>query len=113
MVRKCRPGRGPEAEDLSVAFQLGDRATENGRTAVDKRVVGFSVGWGHWQETLAAEGDPELLVTDGETGVRELARLYFPGTRHQLCEWHVPYTLGRMLERTEWRSKRGKRSPGS
>jgi len=94
---KVPAGTRPRGEDLSVAFQIRGRLTENNRTAVDKRVVGFSVGWGHWQETLATEEDPELLVTDGETGVRELARWYFPKTRHQLCEWHVPYTLGRML----------------
>lgn len=91
---KVPAGSRPRGEDLSVAFQIRGRSTENNRTALDKRVVGFSVGWGHWQETLATEGDPELLVTDGETGVRELARLYFPQARHQLWEWHVPYTLG-------------------
>jgi hypothetical protein len=94
---KVPAGTRPRGEDLSVAFQLQGRATENGRTAVEKRVVGFSVGWGHWQETLATEGTPSLLVTDGEPGLRELARMYFPGVRHQLCEWHVPHTLGRML----------------
>jgi hypothetical protein len=94
---KVPAGHRPRGEDLSVAFQIRGRSTENDRTVVDKRVVGFSVGWGHWQETLATDGDPELLVTDGETGIRELARWYFPAARHQLCEWHVPYTLGRML----------------
>jgi hypothetical protein len=32
-------------------------------------------------------------VTDAETGVRELVRDYYPKARHQLCEWHIPYTL--------------------
>lgn len=94
---KVPAGSRPRGEDLSVAFQLRGRSREHNRTVVDKRVVGFSVGWGHWQETLATEGDPDVLLTDGETGLRELAQLYFPRTRHQLCEWHVPYSLGRML----------------
>lgn len=72
---KVPAGTRPRGEELSVAFQLCGRSKENNRTAVHKRVVGFSVGWGHWQETLATEGEPELLVTDGETGVRELARM--------------------------------------
>lgn len=83
--------------DLSLAFQLQGRRTQSGRTTVEKRVVGFGVGPGHWQETLATAGEPDVLVTDGETGLRELARWYCPQTRHQLCEWHVPYSMGHML----------------
>jgi transposase-like protein len=37
------------------------------------------------------------VVTDAETGLREQVRDYFPGARHQLCEWHVPYTMKHML----------------
>lgn len=92
------PAGGKErGEDVSLAFQIRGRTRRNGRPAVDKRVVGFGIGWGHWQETLATATEPELLVTDGEPGVAELAEWYFSGTRHQRCEWHLSYGLGHAL----------------
>lgn len=94
---KVPAGERLRGEDLSVAFQLQGRRTENGRPAVDKRVIGIGVGTGHWQETLATAGEPELVVTDGETGLRELVGWYFERTRHQLCEWHVAYSMAHML----------------
>lgn len=94
---KVPAGEQTRGEDISVAFQLQGRRTKHGRPAVEKRVVGFSIGWGHWHETLATDHEPELLVTDGETGVGELAEWYFPEARHQRCEWHIPYSLGRNL----------------
>lgn len=94
---KVPAGERLRGEDLSVAFQLQGRRRENGRAVVDKRVVAMGIGWAHWQETLATAGEPEVLVTDGETGLRELVGWYFEETRHQLCEWHVPYSLGHRL----------------
>lgn len=94
---KVPAGRTPRGEDVSLAFQIRGRRMSNGRPAVDKRVVGFGIGWGHWQETLATATEPELLVTDGETGVTELAQWYFSGTRYQRCEWHISYGLGHAL----------------
>ncbi|HZD05981.1 MAG TPA: hypothetical protein VE173_13805, partial [Longimicrobiales bacterium] len=95
---KVPAGPKPRGEDVSLAFQIRGRRIKNGRPAVDKRVVGFGIGWGHWQETLATVQEPEVLVTDGETGVAELAEWYFPGnTRHQRCEWHISYGLGHAL----------------
>lgn len=94
---KVPAGRKPRGEDVSLAFQIRGRRMKNGRPAVDKRVVGFGIGWGHWQETLATAQEPDLLVTDGEPGVAELAETYFSGTRHQRCEWHLSYGLGHAL----------------
>jgi hypothetical protein len=94
---KVPAGRKPRGEDVSLAFQIRGRRVENGRPAVDKRVVGFGVGWGHWQETLATVQAPEVLVTDGEPGVAELATRYFSDTRHQRCEWHISYGLRHAL----------------
>lgn len=94
---KVPAGERLRGEDLSVAFQLQGRDERHGRRAVRKRVIGFGVGSGHWEETLACASEPDLLVTDGETGVRELAGWYFERTRHQLCEWHVPYSTAHML----------------
>lgn len=96
---KVPAGGKPRGEDVSVAFQILGRRTENNRPVVDKRVVGFGIGWGHWQETLATAQEPGLLVTDGEVGVAELAETYFSGTRHQRCEWHLSYGLGHALGR--------------
>lgn len=94
---KVPAGEKARGEDVSLAFQIRGRKSRNGRPAVEKRVVGFGMGWGHWQETLATGSEPELLVTDGETGVAELAEWYFDGTRHQRCEWHLSYGLGHAL----------------
>jgi len=94
---KVPAGARLRGEELSVAFQLQGRRAENGRPVVDKRVIGIGVGVGHWQETLATDGEPDLLVTDGETGLRELVGWYFERTRHQLCEWHVAYSMAHML----------------
>jgi hypothetical protein len=90
---KVRAGERERGEDISIAFQIQERSVENGRAAVQKRIVGFGMGRGHWQESLATASEPELVVTDAETGVRELVRDYYPKARHQLCEWHIPYTL--------------------
>jgi hypothetical protein len=94
---KVPAGPRPLGEDLSLAFQLQERRTENGRTFVSKRVIGVGAGLGHWEETLATAEEPDLLVTDGETGLRELVGWYFERTRHQLCEWHVAYSTAHML----------------
>jgi hypothetical protein len=94
---KVPAGRKPRGEDLTVAFQIGDRGTKHGRPAVEKRVVGMGIGHGTWQEAVATAGEPDLMVTDAETGVRKVVDDCYPTARHQLCEWHVPYTLAHTL----------------
>lgn len=95
---KVPAGGKPRGEDLTVAFQLrGGRYSVNGRPAVRKRVVGLGIGPGSWPAALSSAGEPELVVTDAETGVRELVGDLVPDARHQLCEWHVPYSLAHTL----------------
>jgi hypothetical protein len=64
---------------------------------VKKRVICVGAELSHWEETLATAEEPDLLVTDAETGVRELVGWYFERTRHQLCELHVAYSTAHML----------------
>lgn len=94
---KVPAGPRQRGEDISIAFQVHGRSRKQARAAVDKRVVGFGIGWGHWQQSLATASEPALVVTDSESGLRELVRDYYPHARHQLCEWHVPYTLKHVL----------------
>jgi hypothetical protein len=94
---KVPAGSKPRGEDLTVAFQIQHRTRENGRPAVQKRVVGLGIGDGSWQEALATAGTPDLVVTDGQMGVREVVADHFPQARHQRCEWHVPYTMAHTL----------------
>ncbi len=110
---KVPAGEKERGEDVSIAFQVPERTERGKRASVRKRVVGFGAGSGHWEDTLATKGEPALMVTDGETGVRERVAWYSPQARHPLCEWHVPHTMAHLLggegmpveERKEWARK--------
>lgn len=80
-----------------VALQVGKRARRRGRSRHSKRVVGFGLGWGSWEEALATRSEPALVVTDGESGVHEVVEAYYPKARHQQCEWHVPHSINQSL----------------
>lgn len=94
MVKAGPKKRGAE---YCVSFQIQGRAREHGRPAVKKRVIGFGFGrWG-WYEAFSNETEPKLVVTDGEQGIRQCVTANYTGARHQLCEWHVPYTLSFLM----------------
>jgi transposase-like protein len=84
-------------EEFSLALQVQGRAQRGGRTKARKRVVGFGIGHGLWTQALGGVPEPELIVTDRERGLRQLIGRYFPGARHQQCEWHLARTLGYTL----------------
>lgn len=94
----CVPA-GPvdRGETACVALQVCKRPRRRGRSRYTKRVVGFGLGWGSWEEALATRADPALVVTDGEMGVHQVVEAYFPNARHQQCEWHVPHSINQSL----------------
>jgi hypothetical protein len=75
---KVPAGPSQRGEDISIALQIQGRSHKQGRAAVDKRVVGFGIGWGHWQQSLATGSEPTLVVTAAESGLRELVRDCYP-----------------------------------
>ena len=94
----CVPaGQVDRGEAACVALQVSKRARRRGRSRYSKRVVGFGVGWGSWEEALATRSIPEVVVTDGESGVHQVIESYFPAARHQQCEWHVPHSINQSL----------------
>lgn len=100
-----RAGTRPRGEPLRVAFQIQGRRRRNGRPVVRKRVVGVDIGRGSFGTALATRRSPKLVVTDAESGLKQLVRSYFPRARHQLCSWHLGYTLDILLRRDGMRFK--------
>jgi hypothetical protein len=92
-----KAGPKKRGEEYCVSFQIQERAQLHGRPAVKKRVIGFGFGrWG-WYEAFSNETEPKLVVTDGEQGIRQCVVANYTSARHQLCEWHVPYTLSFLM----------------
>lgn len=86
-------GRSRMGEDVRIGFQFCGREEVHGRNRARLRVAGVGIGRGSWAEAFPAELKPALVVTDAEAGLRELVRERYAEARHQLCEWHVAYTL--------------------
>ena len=51
----------------------------------------FSWVFGKFKESFASA--PDVLLTDGDTGIAAAAKSVFPGTRHLLCTWHISQNL--------------------
>jgi Transposase, Mutator family len=83
--------------DVRIAFQILGRYTENGRARIHKRIAGWSIGPGGWPEALPAGIASEAIVTDRESGIREVLASQHPGVRHQLCEWHMAHSAKHLL----------------
>lgn len=92
-----RAGLKKRGEEYCVSFQIQERARLHGRPAVKKRVIGFGFGPQGWYEAFSNETEPQLVVTDGEQGIRQCVMANYTNARHQLCEWHVPYTLSFLM----------------
>lgn len=91
---RVRTGEKKTGEEYCIAYQIHGRSRHRRRPVVKKRVVGFGIGIDGWDEAFAMLGtQPKLVVTDGEHGLRGRVARHFPEARHQLCEWHVPYSL--------------------
>lgn len=92
-----RAGEKKRGEEYCVSFQIQNRGRAHGRPAVMKRVVGFGFGRRGWYDAFDTLTQPRLVVTDGEQGIRECVAARYPRARHQLCEWHIPYTLNLLM----------------
>ena len=94
---RVRAGARLRGEAAVIALQLKGRYRENGRRRVQKRVIGFGLGQTAWLTALGASREAALVVTDAAAGVREAVSVICPEARHQLCEWHLPYSLHHFL----------------
>lgn len=94
-----KAGEKKRGEEYCVSFQLQDRGTVRGRPSVQKRVIGFGFGRTGWYQAFNNATQPTLVVTDGESGIHQSVAAAYPAARHQLCEWHVPYTVSILLTR--------------
>jgi hypothetical protein len=90
---KVPAGRRADQEEMRMAFQLQGRSDEQGRPHAHMRLVGFAVGPKTWPDVLRPDVSPRVVVTDAEPALCTHVRNAYPAARHQLCEWHVVYTL--------------------
>lgn len=102
-------GRSRLGEDVRIGLQLCGREEVHGRTRAQLRVVGVGIGRGSWAEAFPKTLKPALVVTDAEAGLREFVQERFEEARHQMCEWHVAYTLDWSLIEDRVPAKRRKR----
>ena len=101
-------GRSRLGVDVRIGFQFCGREEVHGRTRAQMRVVGVGIGRGSWAEAFPAELKPALVVTDAEAGLKEFVQARYAEARHQLCEWHVAYTLDWSLMEDRVPAKRRK-----
>ena len=92
-----KAGPKKRGAEYYVSYQIQERTRVQGRRAVKKRVVGFGFGAQGWYDAFSTAAEPTLVVTDGEQGIRQCVAASYPRARHQLCEWHVPYTCNFLM----------------
>ena len=113
---KVPAGSSERGMEVRFSFQIIGRSEVHGRTAVQKRIAGWSTGTGGWKQALTPGIATEVIVTDREKGLPELLAKRFPNVRHQHCEWHLCHTLNHLLyldgvkldERKQWKAELGK-----
>ncbi len=94
---RVRCGRRYRGEAVVLGLQIEGREGRPGRIRVHKRLIGFGLGRDSWEAALAAGSDAPLVVTDAAAGVREHVSAVCPNARHQLCEWHLTWSLQHFL----------------
>lgn len=94
---KVPAGRPRYGTDVRIAFQILGRRMENGRSVIQKRIAGWSIGPVGWSEALPPGIASEAIVTDRESGIPEVIAAQHPGVRHQLCEWHLGHTMNHLM----------------
>lgn len=90
---KIPAGPRAQGEDLRMSFQVVEHFEENGRPRARLRLGGLGIGNGSWSQALPRHLNSKVVVTDAEAALRAYVRDNLPEARHQLCEWHVVYTL--------------------
>ncbi len=90
---KCPIGPKAQGMEVRLGLQFCGRSEVHGRPQAQLRVVGLGLGERSWAAALPAQLRPEVVVTDQEPALRSYVRDLYPQARHQLCEWHVVYTL--------------------
>jgi hypothetical protein len=94
-VPAARPRFGT---DVRIAFQVLGRTIQNGRSVIQKRIVGWSIGPVGWAQALPPGIASEAIVTDRESGIAKVMAAQHPGVRHQLCEWHIGHTMKHLMK---------------
>jgi hypothetical protein len=77
----CFTSRNEDGGTILLAVSLVKR--EDARS--------FSWVFAKFKESFASA--PDVLLTDGDTGMAAAAKSVFPGTRHLLCTWHISQNL--------------------
>ena len=94
---KVPAGTGERGCEIRFCLQLLGRERRHGRSRVQKRIAGWSVGAGSWSRAIPAGVATEAIVTDREQGLSELMQKEHPGVFHGICEWHLGHTLDHLL----------------
>jgi hypothetical protein len=94
---KVPAGTSERGCEIRFCLQLLGRERRHGRSRVQKRIAGWSVGAGSWSRAIPAGVASEAIVTDREQGLAELMQKEHAGVFHGICEWHLGHTLDHML----------------
>lgn len=94
---KVPAGRRLFGTDVRVSFQILGRSKEHGRSVIQKRIAGWSIGAVGWSQALPPGIASEVIVTDRESGIPEVIAAQHPGVRHQICEWHLGHTMNHLM----------------
>lgn len=94
---KVPAGKSERGTEVRFALQILGRTLKHGRTVLQKRIAGWSIGTGGWSQALPAGIASAVIVTDREPVLADVVARQHPGVRHQLCEWHLGHTMDHLL----------------
>jgi hypothetical protein len=105
---KIPAGEKAQGTEIRAGFQIVEKGQEQGRPCNRLRLVGVGIGNGSWSQALPRTLSPRRIVSDADPSLRLYVRESFPEARHQLCEWHVLYSLEWSLinDRIAWQERR-------
>lgn len=105
---KIPAGEKAQGTEIRTGFQIVEKGQEHGRPCNTLRLVGVGMGSGSWKQALPQALSPARVVSDADPALRVYVRECFPEARHQLCEWHVLYSLEWSLinDKIAWAERR-------